>query len=894
MTQKMEIDPEITPRQRSRRKSSDSPLTFQSKGTKTKLRPDVDVILSLKDLVYKTVMMGYFQRLGGKKNNDGNDAEKEVAREVLHLFKNRKRGERTRFFKPESRYSSKSYHEVDEGLALEKITADIYRRMESAKRWMKPENTVDDDGSTQNSHPPQDPGTSQQNNGIPTFDHETGKMLTASDDMGDGSVRPPPYVPIQQTTSASTKPNTPKSVKKNKKRKLIKKVPQSLPFLSNTIVAEVIYEEELRAKKAADGSRAQPPDDHVLQLEEVVNFFRGLYVHGWGEWNKVSKMVKTQSNENLKTYAMELEKNSPEVKKFFSSKQVHKMQGKHGVNVKRYGGRGAKPSGSNVKRTVIPRDDPAIIAASVMGAMRYSAVPKKPTKPKVVICLGDHFIDTEAEPSLVQLSSNQKRPADTLPDYFDPSVRPSVPTNSQQIYIPGNKVYARWLNKDDPGSYGTWYPGLVNASKIAPIQDGYNLTGIPSLLYHVKFDDGAESLDLDTEDIMMQDQYQVWLKDLEQYYSLPVTKEMTWKRLTKNTRVFAKWTDPTDPELHGSWMAGKVCSSRTWEDDENQWRYGYHICFDNGDQDEDLLGEDVVEEETYYTLIREKMERGRKKSRLSGFDLIAEASKISSPIPVKEPALRAVCGTVTNVTSAIADDLVKKKLYSKHSDSSDDVSLLAELRCDEVLESRPPSPTHVARLSSTPSPDVHYGIYMKAKPWQVDYSLVRNASHVPQGQSKPFIFANSNGPPQERDLNGTEPIKTHQESLTNISVSRAQCAGTKLAVSINETKFPDQDTIMSSKTPVEPDTSPTLRDNETKMLMGNATSGPPGADNSETIATNEPTTTEKSSTPAAARDLLNGAMPGATTQSVVAQELTNSSNPIKDALADILDKVVGE
>jgi len=100
-------------------------------------------------------------------------------------------------------------------------------------------------------------------------------------------------------------------------------------------------------------------------------------------------------------------------------------------------------------------NDPAMIAASVMGAMKHSPEVKRPTKPKVVICLGDYIIDTELEPSLIIPSNSRKRPADTLPDYFDPSVRPSVPTNCQQIYIPGNKVYARWLNKDDPGSYGT-------------------------------------------------------------------------------------------------------------------------------------------------------------------------------------------------------------------------------------------------------------------------------------------------------------------------------------------------------------------------------------------------------------------------------------------------------
>ena len=74
--------------------------------------------------------------------------------------------------------------------------------------------------------------------------------------------------------------------------------------------------------------------------------------------------------------------------------------------------------------------------------------------PKVVICLGEYLINTELNPSALQPFSDRILHAETLPDYFDPSIRPSAPTNSRQIYIPGNRVYARWLNIDDPGSYG--------------------------------------------------------------------------------------------------------------------------------------------------------------------------------------------------------------------------------------------------------------------------------------------------------------------------------------------------------------------------------------------------------------------------------------------------------
>ena len=147
--------------------------------------------------------------------------------------------------------------------------------MESAKRWMTAENTADDDDSTRKNPPPQDPGTSQQKV-IPTFEDETGKKLPIP--AATNTSHLPLNIPTQQTTS--TKPPPPKSAKKNKKRKLLKKVPQSLPFLSNTNVADIIVEEELRAKKTVDSSKDQSPNDQIWQHEEVINFFRALYVHG--------------------------------------------------------------------------------------------------------------------------------------------------------------------------------------------------------------------------------------------------------------------------------------------------------------------------------------------------------------------------------------------------------------------------------------------------------------------------------------------------------------------------------------------------------------------------------------------------------------------------------------
>ncbi len=167
-----------------------------------------------------------------------------------------------------------------------------------------------------------------------------------------------------------------------------------------------------------------------------------------------------------------------------------------------------------------------------------------------------------------------------------------------------------------------------NFTDMCLIENFMDTPGI-RLLYHVRFDDDGESFDLDTEDIMLFGQYQAWLKDLERYYSLPITQKNPLLRLTNHTRVYAKWIDPTDPELYGSWMAGKVVNSKVWNDD-GQRRWRYHILFDNGDQDTEIKDVDVLLEDLYKTLIEEKMNRGIK-TGFSGLDLITEASKISSP-----------------------------------------------------------------------------------------------------------------------------------------------------------------------------------------------------------------------------------------------------------------------
>jgi hypothetical protein len=263
-----------------------------------------------------------------------------------------------------------------------------------------------------------------------------------------------------------------------------------------------------------------------------------------------------------------------------------------------------------------------------------------------------------------------------------------------------------------------WYPGLITGSRLSPSQTQLTFTESPQLLYHVRFDDGVESYDLDTEDIMLFDQYQEWLKVLEQYYSLPVSERNQLPRLSKHTRVFAKWIDQTDPELYGSWMAGKVVNSKVWKD-RNERRIRYHILFDNGDEDTKINDVDVVPEELYQSLLVEKVNRGRMKmnqSGLSGFDLIVEASKLS---PVK---------TCT----------VRGSIDESDNESEDEDAFMAEFRCLEVLEQAVPvTPSKVLRLTRTQSPDVHYGVRMKFKPWIVEHITHNALQTVPSETSPP-------------------------------------------------------------------------------------------------------------------------------------------------------------
>ena len=88
-------------------------------------QPNVDIVLSLKDPIYRSVLTKFYQLLGEKSNNNNEDARvRELAIEALLIFKTRSKNEEklvgdARFFKPASRNAKNGkFVEVDEKAAL--------------------------------------------------------------------------------------------------------------------------------------------------------------------------------------------------------------------------------------------------------------------------------------------------------------------------------------------------------------------------------------------------------------------------------------------------------------------------------------------------------------------------------------------------------------------------------------------------------------------------------------------------------------------------------------------------------------------------------------------------------------------------------------------------------
>jgi len=384
-------------------------------------------------------------------------------------------------------------------------------------------------------------------------------------------------------------------------------------------------------------------------------------------------------------------------------------------------------------------DDSALMAASVIKSLKSNSEPvgsppkrffgKSSSKnaPKVTLCLGNYKIDTA-----YSAEDNRKRSSDTL----GPPKAPDV--NNRNIFIPGLRVYARWLDEDDPDSYGAWYPGYLTAATAVTEEEGNDTSDIPNLRYHIKFDDGVDVTNQKGKDIMMHEEYRSWIQSLEDYHALAVTRSIVSKRLTKGTKVFAKFIDESDPETHGQWLAGTIIGSKV-SNRISQLRYSYHVLFYNGDQDEDLSDVYVLEEGSYHHLAQQKIENRNKRQRTScGLDFLCGAAHITSPIKSKaadnnfvspkgrdatesasEPmAVQTNIADKPNITSApnpVAvppSNTVSSNVVLQSTDGGIKPKLESDLICHEVLESRTHSPHDECRDPVTP---FHYGCYFVTK-----------------------------------------------------------------------------------------------------------------------------------------------------------------------------------
>jgi hypothetical protein len=323
-------------------------------------------------------------------------------------------------------------------------------------------------------------------------------------------------------------------------------------------------------------------------------------------------------------------------------------------------------------------------------------------------------------------------------------------------------VYARWLNKEDPGSYGTWYPGFVQSSRVSSDQSDYDdgLCGFPNLVYHVRFDDGVLGKDVKADDIMMQNQYEAWLKDLENYYSLPLAEDNTEEVLSMDQRVYAKWVDPTDPDMHARWIRGIIISSNVNEADG---AITYHVKFADGDEDEELSSDFVLTDAKYEALLQQKIDQGRRRS-VSGFDLIHAASKISSPIKTSRPF---------PMNGPNGGALIPE-LDDEDDDNNSYATIESELLCHEVLEPPSPLPTHPEDPSA---PRIHYGLYMTTKPVAITPFLepARNADKPKKQSNKDVEMKEVQPENEEKKSDDSEDALSmeHQENSKKADASAA-------------------------------------------------------------------------------------------------------------------------
>lgn len=237
---------------------------------------------------------------------------------------------------------------------------------------------------------------------------------------------------------------------------------------------------------------------------------------------------------------------------------------------------------------------------------------------------------------------------------------------------------------------------------------------------------------------MMQNQYEMWLRELEDYYSLPMTEDSTNQRLSTGQRVHAKWLDPTDPDMHARWIRGVILSRNDDQNENNA--VTYHVKFDDGDDDEELSSDHVLEDSVYQTLLQQKIDQGMNRN-VSGIDLIHYASKISSPIK-------------NSMSTFMNDRAAAAALASLNDDDECSYATAeSELLCHEMLD--PPSPTPTTSEDSN-APEVHYGIFMRIKPSVITPPVEPPKKVVPDDV---VVVETTTERPKDDDV-GLEPVST--------------------------------------------------------------------------------------------------------------------------------------
>ena len=648
--------PKKTPDKKAPSKSVDHVFTgklYDLSQRATKLR-DADIIISLRESKYRDAMIPYFQQLGTVRDTE---KEREAAEEIFEMLK----ATGARFFKPTSRATDCDLDEIDDALATRSINIDLRRRLDTTW-WLEEEI---------NSSPSPKKKSSNVN----------AKALKSSKPARNiiVSLSDPEYKEVMEKEfkklGAKTGPD--------------KREAQFAEDLFNRFKREGVLFWRRDNHRDHDSTPIQMDDDEAFKKIRTDMQRRMESAKRW-----------LPGGVNSKSYAS----TSANIRATSPPKTVtaHKPAKKRALPVHLH-----RPAPPPKKKAKIDRVNAATepkrgnqrLARSMNTSTepesrtrRTTAASRDPNAPKVTICLGDHFIDTEVD-ALIQSSRSY------LPDHFDPNSPPTVPTYSQQIYIPGNEVYARWLNEDDPASYGTWYPGYVYSSKLAPTNNAG--ADMPKLLYHVKFHDGAEGMNLNTEDLMMRKQYEEWLQDLLIYYELPQLGNAFTTSIPQGARVYAQWNDPTDPDAHGSWLQGTV---RYVHDSRR-----YHVRFDNGDEDDDMDANHVVLDGVYVQLLAEKMKNGRSSSMRRGS---AVSSTARAPL-FHVPTTRAPMNNNRATAQTASRSTLKKFTYEIATEDlavSSNGSSMDELRCDEVFE-------RWVKLSGSVQ-HFHYGIFVKAKPWK--------------------------------------------------------------------------------------------------------------------------------------------------------------------------------